>query len=67
MARLERCRSLARMKEVIEMSKRTRVNAAIAVVLSTGALAASLPAASLAQASTGLTVASTVEPGGGGH
>ena len=55
------------MKEVIEMSKRTRVNAAIAVVLSTGALAASVPAASHAQTSTDRNVPGTVEPGGGGH
>ncbi len=49
------------------MSKRTRVNATVAVVLATTALAAATPAGSLAHASAGSVVAATVEPGGGGH
>ncbi len=48
------------------MSKRNRINAAIATALAISAIAASMPAASQAQKShTGAQT--TVEPGGGGH
>ena len=48
------------------MSKRNRINAAIATALAISAIAASMPGASQAQKShTGAQP--TVEPGGGGH
>jgi hypothetical protein len=47
------------------MPKRTRVKQAIAVLLAVGAVAASLPATSLAGGDSRTPM--TAEPGGGGH
>ena len=47
------------------MAKRTRVKHAIAVLLAAGAVAASLPATSLAGGDSAAPM--TAEPGGGGH
>jgi hypothetical protein len=53
--------------EVIEMSKRNRINAAVAAAIATCTLAASAPATNYAHAIHGAVVAVMVEPGGGGH
>jgi hypothetical protein len=64
---LEPRQSLAARKEVIGMSKRNRLNAAIATAFAIGAVAASMPAAGSAQGQPAGVNVATVEPGGGGH
>ncbi len=49
------------------MSKRNRLNAAIATAFAIGAVAASMPAAGSAQGQPAGVNVATVEPGGGGH
>jgi hypothetical protein len=53
--------------EVIEMSKRNRINARLATGLAICAVVASVSATSYAQTGHSVAKVTVVEPGGGGH